>query len=444
MSDDSAELNVDSDDEGFKTKKTVGFKTVTGQHFEKDNFGKELEDMDKDELIDLIISGGQKELRNTNYSISLIRERMTHFERAIKELEESIKLKKKKAEKYRAISGDEKRSIKAIERIIENNQKRIEELQKKVKEFEDKKKKKAVEQINAKKEITKKLVNGLYKYFEKETDLILVRLVEAFVACLRNTPSASKEDVEIYFRKYDGLMWSLNKVDTRKISGGNAKIYSDTVQAIRNEFKGDTKYAKYIPFLVFLNQTCSIVSLSVEERQIENEIENLEEDIKLKEKEIDEIETFHKHVDEMVDYDALVQQEEEQLKLLTNHYSILEARLKKLWKYSRLFQRYFFTEISDKKKLYSSKLERIDTMDDIENIEQKERTAGNLVKSLTKVVKAPPKESQRKFDESKEKTKNDQSSEDSAERSEEDNEERSDEEDEGSQRSSRNVDEEED
>jgi chromosome segregation ATPase len=162
--------------------------------------------MDKGELIDLIISGGQKELRNTNFSISLLRERMTHFEKAISELEESIKIKRKKADKYRTISGDEKRSIKAIERIIENNRKRIEELQKKVKEFEDKKKKKSVEQINAKKEITKKLVKGIYNYLEKETDHILVRLIEAFVACLRNTPSANKEDVEIYFKKYDGLM----------------------------------------------------------------------------------------------------------------------------------------------------------------------------------------------------------------------------------------------
>jgi thymidylate synthase len=130
MSDDSAELNVDSDDEGFKTKKTVGFKTAAGQHFEKDNLGNSLEDMDKDELIDLIISGGQKELRNTNFGISLLRERMTHFEKAIKELEDSIAIKRVKADKYRTISGDKDRSIKAIERIIENNKKKIEELSK--------------------------------------------------------------------------------------------------------------------------------------------------------------------------------------------------------------------------------------------------------------------------------------------------------------------------
>ena len=226
----------------------------------------------------------------------------------------------------------------------------------------------------------------------------------------------------------------MNKLDTKLIHGGNAKIYSDTVQAIRNEFKGDTKYAKYIPFLVFLNQTCSIVSLSVEERQIENEISNLEEDIKLKEKEIDEIETYHKQVDDPIDYDGLVQQEEEQLKLLTNHYSILEWRLKKLSKYSRLFQRYFFREIGDKKRLYSSKLDNIDTMDDIENIKLKERTAGVLVKSLTKAVKVPPKESQRKFEESKEKAENDSSHEDAGQSEEESAEQSDEEEDEGSQR----------
>lgn len=114
----------------------------------------------------------------------------------------------------------------------------------------------------------------------------------------------------------------------------------------------------------------------------------------------------------------------------------------KLSKYSRLFQKYFFREIGNKKRLYSSKLDKIDTMDDIENIKLKERTAGNLVKSLTKTIRGPPKAAQRSFEESKEKTKNDGSEE--AEPSEEESAEQSDEEeDEASQRESSSRDEEE-
>lgn len=349
----------------------------------------ELEALDKDEIIELIIVAGKKELRNTNYAIALIRERMTHFERAIQELEESIAENKIKANKYRSMGNDPERAIKALRRIIENNQKRIAELQKQVNAFEDKKKKKAVEQLNAKKEINKKLTKSVYNFLSKDSDQIIIRLVEAFTAMLRNRPEANREDVEIYFKKYEGLLTAMNKVNPREISGSNAKIYTDTVQAIRNEFSGEhSKYHKYIPFLVFLNQTCSIVSLTIEEKQIEAEIVDLEQDSKQREKEIEEIETFNENVRDLTDYDALVKQEENQLNLLLNHYDILKARAAKLGKYSKLFQKYYFQEIDNPKLLSSTKVERIDKMDDIHKIKTVARPVNNeapVAKQMTRV-----------------------------------------------------------
>lgn len=365
----SGNISVDSDDDGRIQNNTVSQNKGKTYTTDDKDLRESLEEMDKKQLIKLITGLGQNELRHANFSIAILRERMTHFEKAIDELEKSIEFKKAKADKYRNMGDDPQRSIKAIRRIIKNNEKRIEVLQKEVNKFEEKKQKKSIEQQNAKKEITKKLIKGIYKFLEKDSDPIIVKLMENFVAMLRNKPSASKEDVELYIRKYEGLVTALNKVNPREISGGNAKIYTDAIQAIRNEFTGESKYSKYIPILVFLNQTCAMVNLTVEERVIESQIRELENDNKLKEQEIEEIETFQQHVEEIIDYDIQVDQEQKQLALFKNHYSLLQLRYKKLGRYSRFFERYYFDEIEHPEKLRSQKLEKIDTMDDLDKVE---------------------------------------------------------------------------
>lgn len=285
------------------------------------------------------------------------------------------------------MGDDPKRSIKAIRSMIKNNEKKIEQLKKEVDKFEERKKKKAVEQQNAKREITKKLVKQVYKFLEKDSDSIIIRLMEAFVAMLRNRPTASREDVELYLRKHDGLMTAMNKVDPRKISGGNAKNYTDTVQAIRNEFSGESPYVKYIPFLVFLNQTCAMVNLTVEEKGIEQQIVELEDENKNKHKEIDEIETFEEHVDMIIDYDIQVDQEKKQLALFKNHKDLLDLRINKLSKYSRMFERYYYAELKDTSLLRSTKRDKLDRMDDLDQLESiNEKVANlNLAKTVTRV-----------------------------------------------------------
>jgi len=269
------------------------------------------------------------------------------------------------------------------------NKKQVKVKQEEVDKFEEKKKKKAVEQQAAKREIDKKLVKKTYKTLEKDSDPIIVRLLETFVALLRNRPSAAREDTELYLRKYDGLLTAMNKVNPRNISGGNARIYTDNIKLIRNSFREEGEYVKYIPYLVFVNQTCSMVSLTVEEKQIEAEIHELEEDTKAKEKEIDEIETFREMVDEVIDYEDQVEQEKKQLNLLNEHYKLLQLRMKKLNKSSKFFQKYFFRDITDKKRLRSKRIEKIDTMDDLDNLENiDERIQDmNLEGVITRIAK---------------------------------------------------------
>ena len=387
--DSVSSLNVDSDEEGVGQLRTVGFENMNMEDLENEELRRELSGMDKKELTKLITDIGKNELRHVNYQMSVLAERMMHFSKAIEETKKSIEEKSKKAQKYRNMGDDPDRAIKALERIIKNNKLKIKDLQKEVDKFEEKKANKAIEQQNAKKEINKKLTKMAYKFLEKDSDPIIVDLLETFVALLRNRPSAQREDVELYLRKYEGLQVAMNKVNPRQISGGNAAKYTQTIQRIRNAFKEDTEYRKYIPYLVFVNQTCAIVSLTVEERQFEAEIEQLKQDIKDREKEIDEIETFHEHVTEVIDYDEQVEQEQKQLSLFKNQHAVMKMRMDKLTRYSVMFQKYFFRDLKDKSRLRSQKLEYIDVMDDMERVKNLDDKLASidLAKSVTRIPK---------------------------------------------------------
>lgn len=383
-------MNVDSDEEGVGQLRTVGFENMNAEDLENEELRQELRGMDKKELIKLITDMGKNELRHVNYQMSVLSERMTHFSKAIDETQKSIDEKSKKAQKYRNMGDDPDRAIKALERIIKNNKLKIKDLQKEVDKFEEKKSHKAIEQQNAKKEIDKKLTKMAYKFLEKDSDPIIVSLLETFVALLRNRPTAQREDVELYLRKHEGLLVAMNKVDPRKISGGNAAKYTECVQRIRHSFKQDnSEYRKYIPFLVFVNQTCAIVSLTVEERQFESQIEQLQQDIKDREKEIDEIETFHENVTEVIDYDEQVEQEKKQLSLFKNQYAVMKMRMDKLTRYSVMFEKYYFRDLKDKNRLRSHKLEYIDVIDDMERVKNLDEKLENinLAKSVTRIPK---------------------------------------------------------
>lgn len=385
---DSEDLEVHSDDEPIKKGPTVDMKGAKNNSREVDPEG-DLEDMDTKDLVKMVTAYGKHELRETNHKIAMITERMSHFDKAILELEASIKDKTSKDMKYRQMSRDPARSIKALEKIIANNKKKIAKIQVKVDSFEKKKAAEAVEQQNAKREINKKLVKMTYKYLEKKSDPIIVKLMENFIGLLRNKAVATREDVELYLQKHEGLTTAMNKVNPREVKGENAKSYVEAIQTIRNSFTKDALYHKYIPYLVFLNQTCAIVLLTIEEKELEHQIELLDENIKIKEKEIDEIETFDKHVDDhdVIDFSDQVTAETEQLNLLSNHRELLQLRLKKLVKYSCQFERYYFDAIVTPDKLNSNMLEKIDKMDDPNKVVYKKREVGKLSKAITRVTK---------------------------------------------------------
>jgi hypothetical protein len=364
-------------------------KNMDRDEYENSPLRNELEGMSKDQLVKAVTEIGKNDLRHSNFNIAMLNERMTHFDKAIKELVESIEIKVNKARKYRNIGDDPERAIKAIERIIDNDKKKIQDFQVEVDKFEKKKQHKAIEQQDARKEIDKKLVKRAFTFLEKNNDPVIVELLEAFVALLRNQPTSNREDVELYLQNYNGLLTALSKVDERLISGANARNYSETIDRIRHEFHADTPYAKFIPFLVYLNQTCSIISLTCQEREYESQISNLEEGIGAREREIDEIQTYAENVFEVIDYDAQVEEERKALQFMAEHYLLLQMRMYKIQKYSRLFKHYYFRDVKDKTRLNERKWEKIDCMDDLDNLDDIEDQLDevNLVQSVTRILK---------------------------------------------------------
>lgn len=181
----------------------------------------------------------------------------------------------------------------------------------------------------------------------------------------------------------------MNKVNPRNISGANGKIYTKNLDEIKGQFREGSDYHNFTPYLDFTLYTNSMIALTVEEKEIEAEIHTLEESIKIKEKEIDEIETFKRNVHEVIDYEVQAEEEKKQLDMMKEHYTLLLLRSKKLNKCSKFFQKYFFRDIKDKKKLRSNRLEKIDTMDDLDNVEDIDEVVENmdLAATVTRIKK---------------------------------------------------------
>ena len=63
----SDDLAISSDDEKVMKHPTVNIKPIGKAEFNYDNMSEELEKMDKKQLVKLVTSFGQHELRNTNF-----------------------------------------------------------------------------------------------------------------------------------------------------------------------------------------------------------------------------------------------------------------------------------------------------------------------------------------------------------------------------------------
>ena len=99
---------IDDGNDKVKVRKTNIIKNFEEEDIENDNLRDELEKMDKKELVKLVTDLGKSDLRHINFNIAMLSERLSHFKKAVEELEKSIEVKSHKAQKYRNIGDDPK------------------------------------------------------------------------------------------------------------------------------------------------------------------------------------------------------------------------------------------------------------------------------------------------------------------------------------------------
>ena len=155
-----------------------------------------------------------------------------------------------------------------------------------------------MEKFKAQQEMTEKRVKRNYKFFEKKSDELPVKLMETFVACLRGKESSGPEDVELYLKKHAGLMCACNNLDPKNISRPLAKIYLDKLKEMNDDIK-DPQYANFVPYYVWLDTVCKLVKLGVEERQVLEEMNKIDSEIAEVEVEMEQIKIImaHKNMD---------------------------------------------------------------------------------------------------------------------------------------------------
>jgi hypothetical protein len=113
-----------------------------------------------------------------------------------------------------------------------------------------------------------KIVKRVYKYFEKNYDEVIIKLMETFVGCLRYQERACNVDVELYMRKTESLQVAMNRFDPYLVKGHHARSYYNAVKDIKEHFTTNPAYADFVPFLVYLSKVCTIVFYCIEEKKL--------------------------------------------------------------------------------------------------------------------------------------------------------------------------------
>lgn len=257
--------------------------------------------------------------------------------------------RRKKGMKYFRENEAKKKKILILKEDIDKQKKKIQDVRKPIMECHNSKK-------EAQRNITPKLVKNTYKYFEKDSNEVLIKLFETFVGALRGVSKASKEDVELYLRKHKGLITSMNKLDERKVDREHAKLYADALKDLKEPIQ-EKEYSKFVPFYVWLDNVIRIIKHKIQEKHLEEEVQQKEDSIFKLQHEIDRNQIILDHLGiDPNEYDHLSDLVEfwERHESDVNHYlNKHEAKLNN-------WDREHVQHISDKDKKHKEEEKRVD------------------------------------------------------------------------------------
>ena len=132
-----------------------------------------------------------------------------------------------------------------------------------------------------KNKLNEKLVKKAFAYLEKKSDKHCVIVMEQLVGILREEERASALSVELYMRKFEGLMIGINRLDHKKINYTYCDEYIKELKEknVRQSLTDDKDLHVFLPFLDLLEKYCDLASYMKEEVAIENLIEAKEHEI---------------------------------------------------------------------------------------------------------------------------------------------------------------------
>lgn len=93
----------------------------------------------------------------------------------------------------------------------------------------------------------------MYKHFESDQTVTLVRTMESFVALLRGTRTSNKVDVELYLRDYSKLQFKLRRQEINHLSISVIDHHKKQLAECKQGFtdKENPDFEKSVEFYIF-------------------------------------------------------------------------------------------------------------------------------------------------------------------------------------------------
>jgi len=128
------------------------------------------------------------------------------------------------------------------------------------------------------------MVDKLFKYLENHTNATLTSMLEALCGLLRNAEKGTNQDVEMYLKKHEGLIWKLNKVDPSHVSEAVCQSHLGTVERITKHFVEpkviDYEICNdYLPLLTWTTRFISLCNYARGDRLINEAFEKMKVDM---------------------------------------------------------------------------------------------------------------------------------------------------------------------
>lgn len=140
---------------------------------------------------------------------------------------------------------------------------------------------------NIQKVITPELVKKLYELLENRNVKKIGDMVEALVGLLRNQENASSYDVQVYLKKYEGLLYKMQNVVTLKMRDSVLDKHLETIKTMTKSFVDSSsddyrECSPYAPFLAWASQFIIYCRQAQQLEKVQSQVKSLAKELEEK------------------------------------------------------------------------------------------------------------------------------------------------------------------